>query len=317
MPEDRPFIFSICVPVYKGIAYLTRLLDSISIQSFRDFEVIITDDSPDDSIKELCLEYSKKFVIRYFKNAQTLGTPENWNEGIRLAAGEWIKIMHDDDWFSGENSLEEYANAINENPGIHFFFSAFENHYLDHLRTRIIKVNKFRLFQLFKNPATLLSSNVIGPPSVTIYKKDMQIFYDNQLKWLVDIDFYIRMLKTSKAIYIKKILICVGLGKEQVTQDCFRMRIVEIPENFYLLNKIGVKKLKNLLVYDAWWRLIRNLEIKTTSDIRESGYSGSIHEVISTIIDRQQEIPKSILKTGILSKIFMVLLFIKERRSIK
>ena len=65
----------------------------------------------------------------------------------------------------------------------------------------------------------------------------MGLEYDKKLKWLVDIDFYIRFLDGSKGIYLNKILIQVGLGKEQVTQDCFRQRIIEIPENFYLLTR--------------------------------------------------------------------------------
>ena len=47
--------------------------------------------------------------IRYFKNADQLGTPENWNEGLRKASGDWIKIMHDDDWFTGPESLHIFT----------------------------------------------------------------------------------------------------------------------------------------------------------------------------------------------------------------
>ena len=43
----EPILISICIPAYKHPDFLKRLLDSISIQSFRDFEVIISDDSPD------------------------------------------------------------------------------------------------------------------------------------------------------------------------------------------------------------------------------------------------------------------------------
>jgi len=44
---------SICIPAYKNVGFLERLLHSISIQSFADYEVVITDDSPDDSVKNL------------------------------------------------------------------------------------------------------------------------------------------------------------------------------------------------------------------------------------------------------------------------
>ncbi len=316
MPENNPVFLSICIPAYKRTEYLERLLNSISKQDFKSFEVIVTDDSSDDTVKKLCSEYKEEFAIQYFKNIATLGTPENWNESIRHAKGDWIKLMHDDDWFTDKNSLTEFANAIGKNPHVDFLFSAFENQYLDELRSKKIRANPFRLKQLFNNPSTLLSSNVIGPPSVTVYKRDLGLAYDKKLKWLVDIDFYIRILRGSKAIYLNKILIEVGLGKEQVTQDCFRQRIIEIPENFYLLNKIGIRQLRNILVYDAWWRLIRNLEIRNLADVRESGYNGTIHEVIVRMVNRQQKIPKSLLKIGLYSKCLMCLQFLRDRKSI-
>ena len=93
-----PF-FSICIPVYKNVDYLKRLLETIFIQTFTDFEVVITDDSPDNVIFEFIQNYYPGKNIRYFKNKYALGTPENWNECIRKANGSWIKMMHDDDWF--------------------------------------------------------------------------------------------------------------------------------------------------------------------------------------------------------------------------
>ncbi len=133
MPENNPIFLTICIPAYKRTEYLKRLLDSISNQEFRYFEVIVTDDSFDDTVQRLCSDYNENFAIQYFKNITTLGTPENWNESIRHAKGEWIKIMHDDDWFTNRNSLAEFANAIRKYPHANFLFSAFENQYLDEL----------------------------------------------------------------------------------------------------------------------------------------------------------------------------------------
>src|SRR2546421_11807457 len=107
----RPFI-SICIPAYKRPHYLQRLLDSIAIQSFKDYEVIISDDSGDDnSVRDLVQKYDSVFALSYHRNTPSLGTPANWNNAIEKANGAWIKLMHDDDWFSSPTSLEEFANA--------------------------------------------------------------------------------------------------------------------------------------------------------------------------------------------------------------
>lgn len=109
--EIRPFI-SICIPAYKRIDFLKRLLDSIQIQTFHDFEVIVTDDSPDDSVRILCESYeSFDLKLTYWKNSPSLGTPANWNKAISMAKGLWIKLMHDDDWFIDSSALMIFADA--------------------------------------------------------------------------------------------------------------------------------------------------------------------------------------------------------------
>lgn len=310
-------LISICIPAYKHTDFLKRLLDSLAIQTFRDFEVVITDDSPDDSVKNLCIQYQHTLPLRYFRNPVALGTPENWNEGIRQASGKWIKLIHDDDWLATENSLQQFVNAINNNPGASFFFCAFRNNWFQSGRKEDVFINTFRYKQLLKQPAVLFSSNVVGPPSVILHPNDKQFFYDNKVKWVVDIDFYIRYFKTAKPVHIPEILMNVGMGEHQVTQDCFRKREVEVPENFYLLGKIGIGVLKNMLVYDAWWRLLRNLEITRVEEIRTAGYSGPVHPVLVSMIRWQKKIPRALLTNGLISKISMFVHFLFHRHQLR
>ena len=113
---SQQFFISICIPAYKRIADLEKLLNSIGRQTFNNFEVIVTDDSPDDTVKNFCDNYPNKFALTYFKNNPVLGTPENWNEGIRRATGQWVKLMHDDDYFASNDSLALFVEAIQTNP---------------------------------------------------------------------------------------------------------------------------------------------------------------------------------------------------------
>jgi len=305
-------LISICIPAYKNVAFLERLLDSIAIQDFRDFEVIVSDDSPHEEVGLLCGQYEGRFPLHYFRNEQPLGTPENWNAATRKATGAWIKLMHDDDWFAGKESLAEFSRAIAEHPETDFIFSAYRDIFLDENRSREMFVNPRRYKAFLRNKTILFGKNIVGPPSVTLYRNDGRTFYDKTVKWVVDIDFYIRFLLGKKPVYIRKVLVNVGLGKEQVTQDCFHQRPVEIPENFYLLNKVGAGNLRNVLVYDAWWRLMRNLEIQSEQDIRESGYSGKIPPVILSMVRWQKALPRGVWKNGICSKTGMMLNYISN-----
>ncbi len=303
-------LISICIPAYKRTEFLKRLLDSISFQSFKDFEVIVTDDSPGSDVQELCIPYKSKFPLSHFRNDQPLGTPENWNEAIRKASGQWIKLMHDDDWFSGADSLQTFADTIKANPQVSFIFSAYSKIYLDEAKREDVFISFFRYRLLKKNPVTLLSTNIIGPPSVVLHLNDKKFVYDKKLKWLVDIDFYIRYLKTGNPVYINRAIINVGMSSQQVTKETFRVPAIEIPENFYLLYKVGALQLKNILVYDAWWRLVRNLSIRKPSDIIDSGYTSPAPSAIINMIQFQSKIPSKLLKIGALSKIAMCICFI-------
>src|ERR1700731_1904090 len=111
-------LVSICIPAYQRKDYLKRLLDSIEMQTFRRFEVVITDDSPGGEVLETVENHPLKPIIRYFKNPRTLGSPENWNEGLRKAKADWIKIMHDADWFTGPDSLGVFVEAAEKGGGM-------------------------------------------------------------------------------------------------------------------------------------------------------------------------------------------------------
>jgi glycosyltransferase involved in cell wall biosynthesis len=300
-------LISICIPAYKNIEFLSRLMDSIAAQTFKDFEVVLTDDSPGQDVKELCDRYAARFHLRYFRNQRQLGTPENWNEAVRRSSGEWIKIMHDDDWFSDPGSLDAYVRAIGDNPGAGFIFSAYRDIFLDENRVRKMFLPRRRYKAMLRNPTVLFAQNIIGPPSVVMYRRSLAISFDPAIKWVVDIDFYIRCLFITRPVHIPELLINVGLGKSQVTRDCFREREVEIPENFYLLQKVGYRQMKNIFVYDSWWRLIRNLEVRRKEDISGSGYKGPIPKVILSMVRWQRLLPLRWWRAGSISKTGMFL----------
>jgi glycosyltransferase involved in cell wall biosynthesis len=302
-------LVSICIPAYKRIDFLQRLLDSVGIQTFPNFEVIVTDDSPDESVKNLCDQYQNKFPIHYYRNKNTLGTPENWNESIRKANGEWIKLMHDDDWFMNQDSLQYFVDIIAQNASLSFVFSAYSNVYLETDQSKNVFLRNSDLKRINNNPATLLSGNSIGPPSVVLHKKINSILYDGRMKWLVDIDFYIRYLSSTQAHYIPKALVNIGMSENQVTKNVFRNSEIEIPEHFLLMEKTGTGILRNITIFDAWWRLIRNLSIKNIEEIRQSGYNGPVPQPIISMIRFQHNIPTAVLRIGAISKMCMLICY--------
>ncbi len=284
---------------------MERLLDSLVAQTFKDFEVVITDDSPDNAVQELIHGYRDRLMLSYYRNVPALGTPANWNEAIRNANGQWIKLIHDDDWLAADDSLAAFAAVIAENEHVSFIFSSYIN-VTAKKPSAAITPSAYRLRALQQNPVTLLSKNIIGPPSVVIHRNDGKHFYDEKLKWLVDMDFYIRYLEHHRAFYIERALVNIGLNDLQVTRSSSLVREVEIPEHFRVLQKTGISQLRNLLVYDAWWRLFRNLRIRNIEEIDAAGYKGTVPVALRSMIHFQSRYPLKLLRIGIISKALML-----------
>jgi hypothetical protein len=87
----------------------------------------------------------------------------------------------------------------------------------------------------------------------------------------------------------------VGLNADQVTKISYQFPEIEIPEKHLLIEKMGPGILRNIFVYDYYWRLYRNLEIRCQKDI-EKYYHKNINALLIQIVNFQKKIPVGMLK---------------------
>lgn len=262
---------SICIPTYNQTKYLIKLLDSILIQTFTNFEIIISDDSSTDDVYDLISSYRHLFIdkITYVRNAKSLGPPTNWNNSISLAKGKWIKIMHHDDCFSSLNSLQFFFDLTLLNDSIDFVYSG--SFYINSKNVRVNhSIDKNTFEYINKYPFSLFRGNLIGPPSAVMYKKK-EIYFDPSLKWLVDIEFYYQYIfKTHSSNYTPEYLIESFIPEERVTNDCWMNKFVEVPEYLYCIHKHNIKSISVLKhISDLFYKL----GVYSKKDIQECGYS--------------------------------------------
>jgi glycosyltransferase involved in cell wall biosynthesis len=304
-------LISICIPAYKNINYLKSLLDSIALQNFKDFEVVITDDSPDNAIRDLMPHFADIFKIIYLKNDTALGSPANWNYGIANATGEWIKIMHDDDWFTDANSLSEFANACKGLKEVDFIFSGYFEQDIQTGEQKKCIIGPFEKWLLGKSPYNLLKKNFIGHPSTTLIRNNQKEWFKKDLKWVVDIEFYIRILIKKKVfLAIEQPLITIGINPLQITKQVFRNPAIEIPENLSLLH-LNPGILKNYYAYDYYWRLLRNLSIRRLSELEvEEQDKPAVSEGLKQMLAFQTKLPLPVIKIGVFSKFFMMVSYV-------
>ncbi len=286
---------SICIPAYKQPELLRKLLESILIQDYKDYEVVVTDDSPDSSVEDVCRDFLvKNLPIRYIKNIERKGTPENWNESIRQAKGEYIKIMHHDDWFLTEDALEKFVEMLDKNEKANFAFSGSQWFNPEGRLQADHKLDHFKLYKLKNDPDFIFTCNFISTPSVTIFRKNIGIFFDKQFKWLVDLEFYMRAIKTSGIFeYTQKALtgILVHSGT-QVTAECVNNKELQVQEYIRLYNKIRRPgEMMKSFILNTFWILFQHFYIRSVDDIRACGVKEEIPtEIIALLRFRKYRI---------------------------
>lgn len=104
-------IFSILVPAYHTNAdYLRAMIESVQVQSFGDFELIIADASRDDGVERVVREYEDT-RIKYLHLDENKGISENTNAALCKATGDYIGLLDHDDVLTPD-ALYEMAAAI-------------------------------------------------------------------------------------------------------------------------------------------------------------------------------------------------------------
>lgn len=105
MIPSRPRV-SVGVPVRNGERFLPEALDSLLAQSYKNFELIISDNASSDRTQSICREYAARdHRIRYYRSEQDVGLANNFNYLFIRARGEYFKWaaaddVHEPDWIS-------------------------------------------------------------------------------------------------------------------------------------------------------------------------------------------------------------------------
>lgn len=229
---------TVAIPTYemrgKGVEYLRHSFDILTRQTFRDFDVVISDHSKDDGIKNLCTEFSDRLTINYFRNESGIGSSSaNLNNAIRNSTGTLIKILFQDDFLYDEQSLERIANAFDIEKDA-WLVTACE-HSND-------GTTFYRAFFPKYSEDIHLGNNTISSPSVLTIKNEGPLLFDDKLIWLMDCDYYKRCFD---AFGLPKIVndICVvnRTGDHQVS-NTLATRALKEGEHSYVADKFAVRK---------------------------------------------------------------------------
>ncbi len=107
---------SIGLPVYNGERFLAEALDSLLGQTYRDFELIVSDNASTDGTADICLRYAEQDSrIRYVRQSRNIGLMANHDFVVQEARGELFKCTAYDDLY-GRDLLARCVEALDRDP---------------------------------------------------------------------------------------------------------------------------------------------------------------------------------------------------------
>jgi len=100
-------MFSVIIPAHNSASYIHKCIESISLQQFRDFELIVVCDRCNDETEDIArMHKAKTECVNYGRDGLAR------DKGLEMAQGDWILFCDDDDWFMHEYCFNQLADEI-------------------------------------------------------------------------------------------------------------------------------------------------------------------------------------------------------------
>ncbi len=233
--ESAPLV-SICIPSYRGAAYLQATIESVLQQSHANFELWIVDDASPDNTADVVAAFDDP-RITLVRNTRNLGPQGNWNRCLEVATGKYYKLLPQDDLLSPD-SLAEHVAILEDDRNAELALVFGSRLIIDHHGRSVFRrgfstsrpgrIDGRKLVRRCVRAGT----NLMGEPGNELIRRSLASLigpYDTGHPYLVDLDYWFRALACGDAYYTGKRSSCfrisqgswsVALGRKQL--DDFR-----------------------------------------------------------------------------------------------
>lgn len=199
---------TVCVPVYEMKdrlceRFLVEHLSHLMYQTYKNFDVVVSDQSEGNNLKNICDVFSNVLDIKYVRNTSNIkNAANNVNFAIRNATGKLVKLLYVDDFFVDIKALEKIKNAFDSNPNRKWLIAGFTHS--DQNRTTFFNTRMPRYDQTFVN-----GDNSTGNPSNYSVRREFAIEMDESLLWIVDGEYFYRSYyHYGLPIMLPEVLVC-------------------------------------------------------------------------------------------------------------
>ncbi len=181
-------VVSVVIPTYRRRDKLPRAVDSVCLQSFEDWELIVVNDDPETAVMELLPEDTR---VRCIQHRENRGSSVARNTGIQASSGTYVAFLDDDDaWKRSklDRQLERFESLDDSYGLIYTGREIMEG-------GRLVDVQEPKAEgQIFQ---TLLRSNVIPSPTPLVRAECFETvgLFDPDLRSLQDLDMWLRIAR--------------------------------------------------------------------------------------------------------------------------
>lgn len=199
-------LISVCIPSYNNEEFIGLTVESILNQTYRNFEVVITDDHSKDGTAAAIRKFNDP-RIRLIENEANLGMGGNWNKALSFATGKYVKLMCGDDVAYAECFSRQVAAL--ENPAHARAVLAICNTNVINARSDVVLRRRPRFRAGLATGRTLIrkcvrsGTNLIGEPVAGLFKRellDKSVRFDPSNPYMIDLAFWADALKHGDAV---------------------------------------------------------------------------------------------------------------------
>lgn len=300
-PTTRQPLISICIPTYNRPSLLKRTLLSIDADG-DDLEIIVTDNSTDDQSRKVVEETLRTVPCswRYHKNEPPVSPANNMNAGIHLARGEYVYILHDDDYLL-PGGLQKIRKKIQQHPG--YPVLKFDVKVVDIHGRRIYRSFQPRLSRTdcYFAPQIALqkllsNSSFVRQPSIIVKKQvyDQVGLWDDTKTPPNDTDMWMRIFIEYGIYYIPETISAYTVHTGAMTTGSFNNESLHI-----LLSIFDAAQQKGILpahrfeqcksdFFHQWilastYRYLVNKDLKTARQVMRLFYSPALKKLRTSV----------------------------------
>lgn len=196
---------SVIIPTYNRENLLQKAIESVTNQTFQDFEILIIDDASTDNT-EAVVKNLKNDKIKYFKLQKNSGQCVARNYGIKRAQGKYIAFLDSDDEWLPEKLKKQYECFTKGPEDLGSVYSYSFTKDMIKNKTSLIQ-GKYYRGDIYKK---CLEGFCPPTPSLFMIKKEALEkvnYFDENLITFVDLDLHIRIAKHYLFDFIEEPLI--------------------------------------------------------------------------------------------------------------